>query len=78
MSALPPQHWPPGSPRLIKVSPPAAEFGLDPEAAVRLVNELTATGVQLGLDERLVATAQSQTDARLTGEQAAAQIGARR
>ena len=105
--------------RQIKVSLPAANLGLDPEAAVRLVNELTnrtlagefeavqcleapelvalpesllrsldgrsvytrpgsvryATRVQLSLEERLVANAQRQTDARLTREQAAAELG---
>lgn len=106
--------------RQIKVSLPAASFGLDPEAAVRLVDELAdrtlagefepvqcleapelvalpdslrrsldgrsiytrpgsvryATRVQLALEERLVADAQRQTEARLTCEQAAAEFGA--
>jgi hypothetical protein len=105
--------------RQIKVSVPAEHLGLDPHAAVALVNELTdralsgefepvqclegpevvalpdelrrpldgrsiytrpgsvryATRVQLSLEERLVASAQTETAARLSREQAAAQLG---
>ena len=106
--------------RQVKVSLPPEELGTDPEAAVRLVNELTdralagefepvqcleapeivplpdslrraldgrsvytrpgsvryATRVQLSLEEQLIADAQSETTARLTREEAAAQLGA--